>query len=180
MKEFCNLTQGLLYWWSHPCLNLHAETLGVRKGTGWEWTGRMVLLTLKILKGFSYEIKRKPDKWPSSIYLTPYLSALLTFSSLKYVSSLINLIFSLFSKCIFMLKVWFHIQNVFSFSEYAFALGCVFIFKMFFNDYLISLRHTPKIKTNATNTCSQIKTNISLIYYTHLMSHIDSICIRIW
>ena len=105
MKDFCNSTQGLLYWWSHPCLTLHAETLVVRKGTGWEWTGRMVLLTSKILKGFSYEIKRKPDKWPSSIYLTPYLSALLTFSCLKYVSSLINLIFSLFSKCIFILKV---------------------------------------------------------------------------
>ena len=45
---------------------------------------------------------------------------------------------------------------------------------------LISLKHTPKIKTNTTNTCSQIKTNISVIYYTHPMSHIDSICIRIW
>ena len=46
-----------------------------------------------------------------------------------------------------------------------------------FNDYLISLKHMPKIKTNTTNTCSQIKTNISVFYYTYPMSHIDSICI---
>ena len=63
--------------------------------------------------------------------------------------------------------------------------------KMFFNDYLISLKHTPKIKTNTTCSCShicflskindyvillkQIKKKYFRIYHKHPMTHIDSI-----
>ena len=43
-----------------------------------------------------------------------------------------------------------------SFLEYVFKSRFAFIFKMFFNDYHISLKHTPKIKTNTTNTCSHM------------------------